>query len=602
MATQLSLPVLKYSHALGVRPDNTPPWSHILGDNLYVIVKGADTKTDDGRLQPDGKLNMTIMEGNRLLESVDVASLVDEALAARTGAERVGVMPAVEQLPIFGITREALLALRYKSRSGEARRIQLRLKSASDCRQIVSAFERRGMEFQEQRPQTSRPTTARPPTAGAASDRPFTGHSNSPYFEPVKSPPKRDIFTPQTVEGGSLSQSPKRSAQEAFGETGSQAMTRPPFFSRDETIAPREISPERPPTSFIYRSNTTPFQHSQYGMTLPQQPSYERPSSSSEIATVEAVRRAVEEDTAHSRPTTGKQQEYANESWPPAVSQVERSALGSPSNNGTRPSTGLLPTNVCTVPPPDSQEFALPPKRDLPFKRPDSRRESDRTNSRPNSSALTMPPLPKPKLVKENQGISSRKESMAQIEEQTHIRTFPASPPKGPSVVTQNAEVLRPGTNAAEHLSGQPSGGRDQQTKSAYTPTPGLTADRAVNGIKPFQYQPLAGRSPNKVSRVSSLVDAPHEIDDSPPRPLSPPKTLYQASDPQDPSDNSAASFRVLGRRDPHEVSVEEYATQSREDRQAALETFMLANLENPAFAKLCEDVENCWRRIALGL
>ena len=67
MATQLSLPVLKYSHALGVRPDNTPPWSHILGDNLYVIVKGADTKTDDGRLQPDGKLNMTIMEGNRLL-------------------------------------------------------------------------------------------------------------------------------------------------------------------------------------------------------------------------------------------------------------------------------------------------------------------------------------------------------------------------------------------------------------------------------------------------------------------------------------------------------------------------------------------------------
>lgn len=52
-------------------------------------------------------------------ESVDIAGLVDEALTARRGAERVGVMPAVEQLPIFGITREALLALRYKSRSGE---------------------------------------------------------------------------------------------------------------------------------------------------------------------------------------------------------------------------------------------------------------------------------------------------------------------------------------------------------------------------------------------------------------------------------------------------------------------------------------------------
>ncbi|KAI7552423.1 hypothetical protein KC331_g1896 [Hortaea werneckii] len=601
MATQLSLPVLKYSHALGVRPDNTPPWSHILGDNLYVIVKGTDTKTDDGRLQPDGKLNMTIMEGTRLLESVDIAGLVDDALAARRGAERVGVMPAVEQLPIFGISREALLALRYKSTSGEARRIQIRLKSASDCRQIVSAFERRGMEFQEQRPQTSRPNTGRPPTAGAASDRPFTGHASSPYFEPAKSPPKPSVFTPQTLEGGSLSQSPKRSAHEAFGTSESQAMT-PHFFSRDETIAPREISPERPPTSFIYRSNTTPIQHSQYGMTMPQQPSFERPSSSSKIATIEAIKRAVEEDTAHSRPRTGKQPQYANESWLPAVSQAERSAQGSSSNNGTRPSTGLPPTNVCTVPPPDSQEFALPPKRDLPFKRPDSRRESDRTNSRPNSSALTMPPLPKPKLVKENQNISPRKESVSQIEEQTKIRAFPASPPKGVSVGDQDAEVLRPRTTSTDHFPGQPSWVREQQAKSAYTSTRGLTADRVVNGGNPPPYHPLAERSPNKVFRVSSLVDAPHEIDDSPPRPLSPPKTLYQASDPQDPSDSAAASLRILDRHDPHEVSVEEYATQSREERQAALETFMLANLENPAFAKLCEDVENCWRRIALGL
>ncbi|KAI7162537.1 hypothetical protein KC343_g4325 [Hortaea werneckii] len=601
MATQLSLPVIKYSHALGVRPDNTPPWSHILGDNLYVIVKGADTKTDDGRLQPDGKLNMTIMEGNRLLESVDIAGLVDEALAARSGAERVGVMPAVEQLPIFGITREALLALRYKSRSGEARRIQLRLKSASDCRQIVSAFERRGMEFQEHRPQTSRPSTARPPTAGAASDRPFTGHASSPYFEPVKSPQKPSVFNPQTIEGGSLSQSPKRSAHEAFGKAESQAMT-PHFFRRDETIAPREISPERPPTSLIYRSNTTPFQHSQYGMTMPQQPSFQRPSSSSEIATVEAVRRAVEEDAAHSRPTRDMEPQYAHESYPPAVSRAERSALGSSSNNGTRPSTGLPPINVCTVPPPDSQEFTLPPKRELPFKRPDSRRESDRTNSRPNSSALTMPPLPKPKLVKENPNHSTQKGSVTQAEELEQMRPISASPSKYASAAQQNVEVLRPQTTATQHYSGQALLGREQQAKIAYTPRPGLTADRAVNGSNASHYHPLAERLPNKVSRVSSLVDAPHEIDDSPPRPLSPPKTLYQASDPQDPSDSAAASLRVLRRHDPHEVSVEEYATQSREERQAALETFMLANLENPAFAKLCEDVENCWRRIALGL
>lgn len=53
---------------------------------------------------------------------------------------------------------------------------------------------------------------------------------------------------------------------------------------------------------------------------------------------------------------------------------------------------------------------------------------------------------------------------------------------------------------------------------------------------------------------------------------------------------------------DPREVSLEEYATQSLQDRQAALDEFMVENLENPAFTKLCEDVENCWRRMALGL
>jgi hypothetical protein len=49
-------------------------------------------------------------------------------------------------------------------------------------------------------------------------------------------------------------------------------------------------------------------------------------------------------------------------------------------------------------------------------------------------------------------------------------------------------------------------------------------------------------------------------------------------------------------------ASLEVYAAQSQEDRAAAMDDFVMANLENPAFTKLCEDVENCWRRFALGL
>jgi hypothetical protein len=44
------------------------------------------------------------------------------------------------------------------------------------------------------------------------------------------------------------------------------------------------------------------------------------------------------------------------------------------------------------------------------------------------------------------------------------------------------------------------------------------------------------------------------------------------------------------------------YASQSREDRQAVLDEFMVSKLEDPNFAVLCEDLDSCWRRIALGL
>jgi hypothetical protein len=48
--------------------------------------------------------------------------------------------------------------------------------------------------------------------------------------------------------------------------------------------------------------------------------------------------------------------------------------------------------------------------------------------------------------------------------------------------------------------------------------------------------------------------------------------------------------------------SLSSYAAQNVIDRRAILDEFMVAHLKDPAFATLCEDVENCWRRIALGL
>ena len=58
-----------------------------------------------------------------LQESIDVADYVDKAVEARRGAELAGVTPQVEQLPIFGITKESLLALRYRLSDGQVPRV-----------------------------------------------------------------------------------------------------------------------------------------------------------------------------------------------------------------------------------------------------------------------------------------------------------------------------------------------------------------------------------------------------------------------------------------------------------------------------------------------
>ena len=112
-------------------------------------------------------------------ESLNISDYIDMAKETRRGAEHAGIHPQIEQLPIFGLTKDALFALRYRLDDGQvslpsyymgarasliqicqSRRLQLRMQNPTDCQQIVSLLRRRGLEFQEPRPRTSRPDTA----------------------------------------------------------------------------------------------------------------------------------------------------------------------------------------------------------------------------------------------------------------------------------------------------------------------------------------------------------------------------------------------------------------------------------------------------------
>lgn len=502
----------------------------------------------------------------------------------------------------------------------QLRRIQLNMRNAAECRQIVHVFERRGMEFQEQKPRTARPGTARPST-DASKSRPLTLQSNSPYFaSPAPTAARPSPFTLQSVEAGSLSQlrspspnPPSTRFTGSFEKSGavSQEMPPPPLFRRDEASAPREAIPTRPTTAQIYRSYTTPSQASQYDepetSAQPTALAHERPSSASQTTFLEAIRREVEEyntppqTTSNNALSAASGQPDRNENWSSGTVDPVNLALLSSDHSEPR-SVTARPSTPATMFFTETLEHEIPPRRELPFPRPDSRRSaSDKSSSRPATSALTLPPLPKPTPAKAGSKSSSKSNSASPTKDSSPPRPATTSPLKRSFVAYQD-EPPRP--DQALNTAGQNMPADGFPTKKPSSPF--RTESQTTSTNKPSRMdellarkKPLAGRSTNmSVPRLNSLADAPHEIESPPSTAKSPEK---RTSPGHEFVSNAYAAIRSPTRH-PEEASLEEYAAQSREDREATIDEFMVANLENPGFTKLCEDVENCWRRIALGL
>lgn len=50
MAADMCVAVGKYSHAIGVKLDNTIPWTHVAATDLFLVLKGEDTHIQNGQL------------------------------------------------------------------------------------------------------------------------------------------------------------------------------------------------------------------------------------------------------------------------------------------------------------------------------------------------------------------------------------------------------------------------------------------------------------------------------------------------------------------------------------------------------------------------
>jgi hypothetical protein len=449
---------------------------------------------------------------------------------------------------------------------------------------MVGILERRGMEFQQQRPRTGRPATARSEAAEAGS-RPLTTqtYSAKSTFNVPAVPPKRNPFNLQTLEAGGLSQTPVGTRRSLDAE---QTTSRPPSIIHTTDFV-RPQAPFRMPTSDTNRS-----------LLAPNQTDIDR------TATLGA-----RSDMAYGLDNGGRNQ-----------------MTSSPARPAT---TGLYqPSAPASLRLPDTLEHEMPPRRELPFKRPGSNQSS---SSRPSTSAKS--------ASHSTAGADSSEPTVASSTlspaRNTSIhRPATASPLKraiSPSQMEPTKKALavemRPQTQASLF----PSASSTSKSTSFSNTNDGSFRRPSDLGELLRISKPLAERSPNsnKVTRMDSTADAQYELETPPGTSSSPSKINAHtvSSSPSRVGDRIAtspsraeshivpvpptnstdpvarASSVIQGPADGADsAALADYASQSREDRQAVLDEFMVSKLEDPNFAVLCEDLDSCWRRIALGL
>ena len=382
------------------------------------------------------------------------------------------------------------------------------------------------MEFQEQFSRNARPGTSSSSVI-APEIRPLTPRTDSNYSSPTHhfAVPSTSM-QPSTLEGNSREHHlcPQKDITLSYG------MPPPQLLSRHEASVQ------------MYRSRTMPFEPSHFGLTgLPNNDPHvaqDRPSSTSQIANAEAIRNAAR---MHQSPAGFDQR----------LTHVD---------SDTRLES------------PEHLELAL-------------RGSSDLLSSRPGSSALGLPPLRKPRLMKDVVG--------PQTDDQIRSTSKASIPTRSKTLKRVSGGDLDQHTNvgatagASEPMNRPHSSSkRQRQRHEKEKPEEILPKSSRMNELlygrnaTGFQSSSTANLSQDFAS-LSSTTYVP---------PRSPPLGRL------------ANVVQPAHRGDPEQALLQTYAGQTLIDRQAALDDFMVANLETTAFTTLCEDIENCWRRVILGL
>lgn len=457
---------------------------------------------------------------------------------------------------------------------------------------MIEVLKRRGMEFQQQRPRTARSTTARPDTSGSQ-ERPLTAlavHSATHAFVAPADPGKPSPIRMPVLEAGGLS-------SHHSGSMGGPvpAVKRPPI----QTLLP--FSAHSTPSKETFRSATPydtgkqmvaqHFPHSHAVLLGPTDDGSARSCNTSNqmhlVSTPSlGFDKPVNEHLSKASALLSKQKNPQVETRDIAPSSSDnRSSLFRPS----------LPPSLRM---PETLEHEMPPRRELPFKRPGSHQSS---SSRPSTISKSLyspanigssdPPV-----------LSSTSSPARQFGVNRPATASPLKSVVAPNVTQPVAKEQSFHTRPQSHASTLPETSYVKSSAKTIKAATQQSTFRRPSDLGELLRisKPSSGGSTtsNKASRMDSTADAAYELD-------TPPGTSSSLSKPnahQPPGVGLLSDFFATQAVVGEAASLADYASQSREDRQTVLDEFMISKLEDPNFAVLCEDLDTCWRKIALGL
>ena len=218
----------------------------------------------------------------------------------------------------------------------------------------------------------------------------------------------------------------------------------------------------------------------------------------------------------------------------------------------------------------------LPPRRELPFTRPDTGKSGDsdaaRSGSRPSSSLMGPPQRPTSRVGRQkpsSRAGSSHGADLAPLPKPTPLNKIQASPQTnvGPRRQTSNhrsSEATRPQSAVSTRNENQ----RNTSFPPLFRP---VTSDSSFHGRTSF----------------SPVSEAAQNARRSEPSSFRLPTPLTSEVDHQT-ADVTLAELAV-------------YAKQSDEIRMDALNNFLLKHLENDDFLSLVDDMDAAWARIVPG-